>query len=97
MKTISNSQSSQTESRLVKYSLIFIAVAFLLIMLVVPLITIFVEAFRKGYEAYFLSFNDEYVLSAIKLTFITAAIAVPLKCNFWNMCILGNSKILFFW
>ena len=34
MKTISNSQSSQTESRLVKYSLIFIAVAFLLIMLV---------------------------------------------------------------
>ena len=70
MKTISNSQSSQTESRLVKYSLIFIAVAFLLIMLVVPLITIFVEAFRKGYEAYFLSFNDEYVISAIKLTFI---------------------------
>ena len=79
MKTISNSQSSQTESRLVKYSLIFIAVAFLLIMLVVPLITIFAEAFRKGYEAYFLSFNDEYVLSAIKLTFITAAIAVPLN------------------
>lgn len=62
MKTISNSQSSQTESRFVKYSLIFIAVAFLLIMLVVPLITIFAEAFRKGYEAYFLSFNDEYVL-----------------------------------
>ena len=53
MKTISNSQSSQTESRFVKYSLIFIAVAFLLIMLVVPLITIFVEAFRKGYEAFF--------------------------------------------
>lgn len=56
MKTISNSQSSQTESRLVKYSLIFIAVAFLLIMLVVPLITIFAEAFRKGYEALFFKF-----------------------------------------
>lgn len=65
MKTISNSQSSQTESRLVKYSLIFIAVAFLLIMLVVPLITIFVEAFRKGYEAYFLSFNPDYAIEKV--------------------------------
>ena len=82
MKTISNSQSSQTESRLVKYSLIFIAVAFLIIMLVVPLITIFAEAFREGYEAYFLSFNDDYVLSAIKLTFIAADIAVHLNVIF---------------
>ena len=96
MKTISNSQSSQTESRLVKYSLIFIAVAFLLIMLVVPLITIFVEAFRKGYEAYFLSFNDEYVLSAIKLTFITAAIAVPLNVIFCICSSCAISKYSFF-
>ena len=96
MKTISNSQSSQTESRLVKYSLIFIAVAFLLIMLVVPLITIFAEAFRKGYEAYFLSFNDEYVLSAIKLTFITAAIAVPLNVIFGICASWAIAKYSFF-
>ena len=96
MKTISNSQSSQTESRLVKYSLIFIAVAFLLIMLVVPLITIFAEAFRKGYEAYFLSFNDEYVLSAIKLTFITAGIAVPLNVIFGISASWAIAKYSFF-
>ena len=96
MKTISNSQSSQTESRLVKYSLIFIAVAFLLIMLVVPLITIFAEAFRKGYEAYFLSFNDDYVLSAIKLTFITAAIAVPLNVIFGICASWAIAKYSFF-
>ena len=96
MKTISNSQSSQTESRLVKYSLIFIAVSFLLIMLVVPLITIFAEAFRKGYEAYFLSFNDEYVLSAIKLTFITAAIAVPLNVIFGICASWAIAKYSFF-
>lgn len=82
MKTISNSKSSQGESRLVKYILIGSAVAFLMIMLVVPLITIFAEAFRKGYEAYFQSFTNEYVLEAIKLTFITAAIAVPLNLVF---------------
>ncbi|MGJ0343405.1 sulfate ABC transporter permease subunit CysW [Aliarcobacter cryaerophilus] len=96
MKTISNSQSSQTESRLVKYSLIFIVVSFLLIMLVVPLITIFAEAFRKGYEAYFLSFNDEYVLSAIKLTFITAAIAVPLNVIFGIFASWAIAKYSFF-
>ena len=96
MKTISNSQSSQTESRLVKYSLIFIAVAFLLIMLVVPLITIFVEAFRKGYEAYFQSFTNEYVLQAIKLTFITAAIAVPLNLVFGVAASWAIAKYSFF-
>ena len=96
MKTISNSQSSQTESRLVKYSLIFIAVAFLLIMLVVPLITIFAEAFRKGYEAYFQSFTNEYVLEAIKLTFITAAIAVPLNLVFGVAASWAIAKYSFF-
>lgn len=96
MKTTSNSQSSQTESRFVKYSLILIAVSFLLIMLVVPLITIFAEAFRKGYEAYFLSFNDEYVLSAIKLTFITAAIAVPLNVIFGICASWAIAKYSFF-
>lgn len=82
MKTRSNSQTSLDESRVVKYLLIGTAVSFLMIMLVVPLITIFAEAFRKGVEAYFISFEDEYVLQAIKLTLITAAIAVPLNLVF---------------
>lgn len=82
MKTFNNSKSSQGESKVVKYLLITTAITFLAVMLVVPLITIFAEAFRKGVEAYFLSFEDEYVLSAIKLTFITAIIAVPLNLVF---------------
>ena len=96
MKTISNSKSSQGESRLVKYILIGSAVAFLMIMLVVPLITIFAEAFRKGYEAYFQSFTDEYVLEAIKLTFITAAIAVPLNLVFGVAASWAIAKYSFF-
>lgn len=96
MKTISNSKSSQGESRLVKYILIGSAVAFLMIMLVVPLITIFAEAFRKGYEAYFQSFTDEYVLQAIKLTFITAAIAVPLNLVFGVAASWAIAKYSFF-
>ena len=96
MKTISNSKSSQGESRLVKYILIGSAVAFLMIMLVVPLITIFAEAFRKGYEAYFQSFTNEYVLQAIKLTFITAAIAVPLNLVFGVAASWAIAKYSFF-
>ena len=69
MKTISNSKSSLDELKIVKYLLIGTAVAFLTIMLVAPLITIFIETFRKGTEAYFMSFDNAYVLQAIKLTF----------------------------
>ena len=96
MKTRSNSQTSLDESKLVNYSLIATAVLFLGIMLVVPLITIFAEAFRKGYEAYFQSFTDEYVLEAIKLTFITAAIAVPLNLVFGVAASWAIAKYSFF-
>ena len=96
MKTISNSKSSQKESKLVQYLLIATAVTFLMIMLVAPLITIFAEAFRKGYEAYFESFTNEYVLQAIKLTFITAAIAVPLNLVFGVAASWAIAKYSFF-
>ncbi|MCG3659539.1 sulfate ABC transporter permease subunit CysW [Aliarcobacter butzleri] len=96
MKTFNNSKSSQGESKVVKYLLITTAIAFLAVMLVVPLITIFAEAFRKGVEAYFLSFEDEYVLSAIKLTFITAIIAVPLNLVFGLAASWAIAKYSFF-
>ncbi len=96
MKTRSNSQTSLDESRVVKYLLIGTAVSFLMIMLVVPLITIFAEAFRKGVEAYFTSFNNEYVLQAIKLTLITAIIAVPLNLVFGVAASWAIAKYSFF-
>ena len=96
MKTRSNSKSSLDESKVVKYLLIGTAISFLMIMLVVPLITIFSEAFRKGIEAYFESFNDEYVLQAIKLTLITAAIAVPLNLIFGVAASWAIAKYSFF-
>ena len=96
MKTRSNSKSSLDESKVVKYLLIGTAISFLMIMLVVPLITIFAEAFRKGIETYFESFNDEYVLQAIKLTLITASIAVPLNLVFGVAASWAIAKYSFF-
>ncbi|MFC3693498.1 sulfate ABC transporter permease subunit CysW [Chenggangzhangella methanolivorans] len=70
------------ESRGARIALIALAVAFLGFFLLLPLVAVFVEAFRKGVEAYFESFDDPDTLSAIWLTVVVAAIAVPLNVVF---------------
>ena len=68
-----------SESTAVRVTLIVLALAFILAFLVLPLVAVFVEAFRKGGGAYMDAITDPIALAAIKLTFIAAAIAVP--CN----------------
>lgn len=75
-------RGSTEEPVWVKYALIVISVGFLTLMLFVPLLAVFVEAFRKGVGAYFASFSDASAIAAIKLTLITAGIAVPLNLVF---------------
>jgi sulfate transport system permease protein len=70
------------ETPFVRWLLISGALLFLGLFLVVPLAAVFVEAFAKGVGYYFHTFNDANTLSAIKLTFIVAGIAVPLNCVF---------------
>jgi sulfate transport system permease protein len=76
------SVSSTTEPGWMKVLLIGVAILFLGFFLVIPLVAVFAEAFRKGVEAYFESFRDPAALSAIKLTLIAAGIAVPLNLIF---------------
>ncbi|SAK58492.1 Sulfate ABC transporter, inner membrane subunit CysW [Caballeronia arationis] len=71
-----------TESRAVRYALTTIALIFLALFLVVPLAAVFVQAFSKGVDYYFESLKDPDAWSAIKLTLLTAAIAVPLNVVF---------------
>lgn len=71
-----------TEVRWVRWSLTALALSFLLLFLFLPLLAVFVEAFRKGAQVYLASFHDADALSAIKLTLITAGIAVPLNFIF---------------
>jgi sulfate transport system permease protein len=71
-----------TERDWVKRTLIGIAVVFMLAVIVLPLILVFVEAFRKGADVYFASFADPQSLAAIRLTLLVAAIAVPLNLVF---------------
>ena len=70
------------ESPWVRRGLLALGLGFFAIFLVLPLVAVFTEALRKGWELYFASLSDEETLSAIKLTLIAAAIAVPLNLAF---------------
>jgi sulfate transport system permease protein len=70
---------ARTEPRWLRWLLLGTALLFLGVFLVVPLAAVFTEALRKGFGPYFAAFADGDALSAIKLTFTAAAIAVP--CN----------------
>jgi len=58
------------------------AIAFLLLVIGLPVVAVFVEAFRKGFEAYWEGINEEYALAAIRLTLLIAVISVPLNVLF---------------
>jgi sulfate transport system permease protein len=66
----------------VRLTLIGVALAFLTLFLFIPLISVFYEGLKKGVGVYFASLVEADALSAIKLTLITAAIAVPLNLVF---------------
>ncbi|MGL4590888.1 MAG: sulfate ABC transporter permease subunit CysW [Aestuariivirga sp.] len=65
------------ESGMVKGLLIGTALLFLTAFLFLPLITVFLEGFRKGAGVFFDSFSDPDTMAAVKLTLLVAAIAVP--------------------
>ena len=71
-----------TEGPLARGVLIALALVFLALFLVLPLVAVFIEAFRKGPGEFLLSLNDPDTLAAIRLTLTVAAIAVPLNLVF---------------
>jgi sulfate transport system permease protein len=66
----------------VRIVLLTVALGFLTLFLFVPLVAVFVEAFKKGWEAYVAAITDPDAVSAIKLTLIAAGISVPLNLVF---------------
>ncbi len=79
---VRRAKAGTTEAPWVKWTLITIALVFLLLFLVLPLAAVFAEAFRKGVDAYLAGIREPDAMSAIKLTLITALIAVPLNLVF---------------
>ncbi|MFC7418633.1 sulfate ABC transporter permease subunit CysW [Iodobacter arcticus] len=71
-----------TESRAVRYLLISLALLFIGVFLVIPLASVFIEAFRQGWRLYLAALVEPDALQAIKLTLIVAAISLPANLIF---------------
>jgi sulfate transport system permease protein len=71
-----------TESRLTQVALIGLGLAFMLLFLVLPLITVFAQALSEGVDVYLQSLLERDAQAAIRLTLTVAAIAVPLNIVF---------------
>jgi sulfate transport system permease protein len=71
-----------TEAPWLRALLIGIALTFVIIFLLLPLLLVFKEAFAKGVMTYFSVFQDSATQHAIFLTLLTAAIVVPLNTVF---------------
>ncbi len=71
-----------TEPRPIRWGLTALALAFLTLFLILPLLIVFLEAFSSGVSAYVAAVSEPDALAALKLTLLAAAIAVPANLVF---------------
>ncbi|BCH66559.1 sulfate ABC transporter permease [Agrobacterium vitis] len=71
-----------TETPVVQCLLILVSLLFLLLFLMLPLVAVFSEAFRNGASAWLEALVEPDALSAMRLTLLVAAIAVPANVIF---------------
>ncbi len=75
-------RAATTEPRWLRGLLIGTALLFLSLFLFVPLVAVFFEALKKGFDVYLAAITDADAVSAIKLTLLAAVISVPLNLVF---------------
>ena len=85
----------RTEPRIIRGLIIAIAVTFLTVFVVLPLVVVFAQAFSKGVAAYFSALSEPEALSAIRLTLVVAAISVSLNLVFGVVAAWAIAKFEF--
>jgi len=83
------------EARGVKWLLIALAMLWVGLLLVLPLLSVFAEALSKGWLAYWSALIHPATLAAIRITFSLAAIVVPLNCLFGVVAAWALTKFQF--
>ncbi|MEY3125740.1 MAG: hypothetical protein RLZZ573_2260 [Pseudomonadota bacterium] len=81
-RALRTAKAGTTEPVWMKWTLIGIALGFIFLFLVLPLAAVFTEALRKGSSAFLEALQEPDAWSAIRLTLLTAAVAVPLNLVF---------------
>jgi sulfate transport system permease protein len=79
---MSSTHHVTTESRPVRLLLILAASLVLGLFLLLPLVAVFAEALRRGWELFLASLKEEEAWSAVKLTLMAAGLSVPLNTLF---------------
>ncbi len=85
-----------SEPKYIRIILTFIALSFVGLFLLVPLGTVFYQAFNKGVITYLEALKEPDTLSAIRLTLITAALVVPINLIFGVVAAWTIAKFEFF-
>jgi sulfate transport system permease protein len=93
--TLSARANTRTEPWLVRAVIIAIAITFLTVFVVLPLVVVFAQAFSKGIGAYFSALTDPEALSAIRLTLTVAAVSVSLNLVFGVIAAWAITKFEF--
>lgn len=86
---------ARTESFLVRWLIIGVSLTFLFIFLVLPLVTVFVQAFARGIGPYLDALTDPDAVSAIQLTILVAFISVVLNLTFGLVAAWAIAKFEF--
>lgn len=79
----------------IRIFLTLVAMGFIGVVIILPLIVIFTEAFKGGVHAYLNALTNDNALSAIKLTVLVAAIAVPFNLIFGVAASWAITKFVF--
>jgi sulfate transport system permease protein len=85
----------RTEPKAVRIAIITLAILFLSVFVVLPLVVVFAQAFSKGILAYFDALAEPEALSAIKLTLLVAAISVSVNLVFGLVAAWAIAKFEF--
>jgi sulfate transport system permease protein len=93
--TVASRRRAARDPAWVRWSLIAAALLFLSFFLALPLASIFAEAFSGGIRAYLSAITEKDAVSAIKLTLLVAAIAVPLNTAFGILASWAIAKFHF--
>ncbi|MEI7815948.1 MAG: sulfate ABC transporter permease subunit CysW [Desulfuromonadales bacterium] len=88
-------ERAQSEPDAVRWLLITVALVFLALFLLLPLAAVFSQAFEKGLSVYLNALKEPDTLSSIKLTLVTAAVAVPLNLFFGVTAAWAIAKFTF--
>ncbi|MBC8716130.1 sulfate ABC transporter permease subunit CysW [Ochrobactrum sp. Marseille-Q0166] len=91
----SSTRSAVTESLPTRIVLIGIALLFLALFLILPVVAVFVEAFRKGAGEYLAALVEPDAIAAIKLTLLVAVISVPVNLIFGVVAAWAIAKFEF--